>query len=321
MHSTLIKDVKLHIDSVFSQDEKIHVVGWCASPKNIKHIRLKKDNLVFLGEYGKKREDVKKHYKDDYFLNSGFYIILPEKLKDGKNIFLEILEKEEWKKAVEVVGKKAESMAIPKNTDEILKISSKPQPTVVVLENFYENPDAVRQFALSCEFKVNEQYHKGSRTETRYIPKGAKELFEKCLQKRITKWEEHGTNGVFQYCTAQDSLVYHVDLQTYAAMVYLTPNPPPSCGTTLYQSRRTGLRASPTKEDEKRLRKSSNSLYFDIFKNNFYDKTDLDVVDVVGNVYNRLIIFNAQAIHSASQYFGDSKENSRLFHIFFFDAE
>ena len=52
-----------------------------------------------------------------------------------------------------------------------------------------------------------------------------------------------------------------------------------------------------------------------------YDKTDLKLVDVAGNVYNRLILFNAQAIHAASEYFGDSKENSRLFQIFFFDAE
>ena len=42
----------------------------------------------------------------------------------------------------------------------------------------------------------------------------------------------------------------------------------------------------------------------------FFDKTDLDVVDVAGNVYNRLVIFNARAIHSASEYFGDTKENA-----------
>ena len=61
--------------------------------------------------------------------------------------------------------------------------------------------------------------------------------------------------------------------------------------------------------------------FFDIFKNNFYDKTDLEVVDVVGNVYNRLVIWDAKLIHAASEYFGDQKENSRLFHMFFFDAK
>ena len=41
--------------------------------------------------------------------------------------------------------------------------------------------------------------------------------------------------------------------------------------------------------------------------------------DVLGNVYNRLVIFDASAIHSASEYFGTIKENARLWQMFFFD--
>jgi hypothetical protein len=51
------------------------------------------------------------------------------------------------------------------------------------------------------------------------------------------------------------------------------------------------------------------------------DSTEFDVVDRIGNVYNRLFLFDAQFIHSASEYFGNSKENGRLFQIFFFDIE
>jgi hypothetical protein len=42
-------------------------------------------------------------------------------------------------------------------------------------------------------------------------------------------------------------------------------------------------------------------------------------VDQLGNVYNRLVIFNAAYLHSAVDYFGFNKENSRLWHMFFFD--
>ena len=58
-----------------------------------------------------------------------------------------------------------------------------------------------------------------------------------------------------------------------------------------------------------------------MFKGNFYDKSPWDLVDVVGNVYNRMAIWDAKLVHAASQYFGDNKQNSRLFHMFFFDAE
>jgi hypothetical protein len=58
-----------------------------------------------------------------------------------------------------------------------------------------------------------------------------------------------------------------------------------------------------------------------VFKNGFLDPSQFDVVDIVGNVYNRLVLFNAKFIHSASSYFGNSIENGRLFQLFFFDIE
>jgi len=57
------------------------------------------------------------------------------------------------------------------------------------------------------------------------------------------------------------------------------------------------------------------------FKTGFYDKTQFDEVDTVGNVYNRLVLFNARMIHAASEYFGTTKEDGRLFQLFFFDLE
>ena len=46
---------------------------------------------------------------------------------------------------------------------------------------------------------------------------------------------------------------------------------------------------------------------------------NLEVVDVAGNVYNRLVLFSGGNIHAASEYFGDCLENCRLWQMFFFD--
>ena len=51
----------------------------------------------------------------------------------------------------------------------------------------------------------------------------------------------------------------------------------------------------------------------------YYDSTKFDLVDSIGNVFNRLFIFDAQSIHDASQYFGQTMTDSRLFQIFYFD--
>ena len=44
----------------------------------------------------------------------------------------------------------------------------------------------------------------------------------------------------FNFCVAQDSLVYHCDTQQYAGMVFLTPDAPPESGTSFYRSILTG---------------------------------------------------------------------------------
>jgi len=90
-------------------------------------------------------------------------------------------------------------------------------------------------------------------------------------------------------------------------ILYLNPNAPIECGTMLLKSRITGSR-------------HTDDLYHEgSFSGGYYDKTKFDVVDVIGNIYNRLIIMDAQCIHAASQYFGQDKDDSRLTHLFFFD--
>ena len=51
------------------------------------------------------------------------------------------------------------------------------------------------------------------------------------------------------------------------------------------------------------------------------DITKWELVDKVGNIFNRLIIFNAHHFHSSMDYFGTTKEDGRLFQVFFFSTE
>jgi hypothetical protein len=121
----------------------------------------------------------------------------------------------------------------------------------------------------------------------------------------------YGVNGCFQVCLSGDQLVYHTDLQQYAGIIFLTPDAPPQCGTSFFRSKKTQDRVVPV----------SHPNFQQVFQGGFLDSTNFDLIDKVGNVYNRLVIFHGHMIHSASEYFGQSKENGRLFQIFFFDLE
>ena len=183
---------------------------------------------------------------------------------------------------------------------------------VWIVDDFYRNPDEVRQYALTREFDKGGfgRGYMGNRTFKQYLFPGLKEEFEKIMGMKITAWESHGMNGRFQTCYAGDALVYHCDDQKYAGMLFLTPDAPYETGTTMYAHKAT------------RIRHNSHPEIMSTFSGHTtLDKTPYEPVDVVGNVYNRLVIFDAGMIHAASGYFGYNNENARLWQMFFFDAE
>jgi len=189
------------------------------------------------------------------------------------------------------------------------KLNENPSPTLWVIDNFYEDPLAIRNFALTLDYHFSD-YHRGRRTEHQYEIPGTKERFEEITGKKVTKWmETHGMCGRFQHCTCEDALVYHADAQTWAATIYLTPDAPYECGTSLLAHKETRIRHVDTPGSDV------------IWAKQHLDPTPWDHIDVVANVFNRLVIWDAKCPHAASKYFGYDKHDSRLFHMFFFDAE
>ena len=133
------------------------------------------------------------------------------------------------------------------------------------------------------------------------------------MGRKISAWQEHGMNGRFQIAWSGEPLVYHCDSQKWGGMLYLTPNAPYQCGTTLYAHKQTRARTY--------YEEGWDAAWSNIPGECHLDGTPWEPVDVLGNVYNRLVIFDASCIHSASEYFGTTKENARLWQMFFFDTE
>lgn len=198
--------------------------------------------------------------------------------------------------------KSVENIMIP------FHINSDKCKRMFIVDNFYTNPDEIRNFALTqAEFKEDLNWYKGLRSTQSYRTLQHKQAFENIIGEQITKWDEYDVNGCFQITRSHDQQVYHYDLQKWAAIIYLTPNAPIESGTRLMKSRTNGTRHS------------SELNVDDAFNGNFYDGTKFDIVDSAANIYNRLIIMDARCIHSAGPYFGATPEDGRLIHLFFFD--
>lgn len=176
-----------------------------------------------------------------------------------------------------------------------------------VVDNFYQNPDEIREYALTqVEYQEDLRWYKGLRSTTVFRPDGIKEAFEHIIGERIVDFNS-GYNGVFQIMRSHDPQVYHYDTQKWAAMIYLTPNAPLISGTRMYESR---INLTHHRDDP-------GSDY--AFQGDFYDSTKFDITDSAANIYNRLVVMDAGCYHSAGPYFGNDMQSGRLTHLFFFD--
>ena len=182
---------------------------------------------------------------------------------------------------------------------------------LLILDNFYNNPEQVRQVALDSSFGVRGNFP-GQRTEP-YMNDSMREVLRNILRSlggEIIYWGDKYT-GAFQYTTKHDQSWVHCDhFTTWAGVCYLTPSAPSSAGTGLFQHKETGLFRKPEDTD---LESKLNA-----------DGADLSkwlLTDVLSNRFNRLILYRGDLYHRSLDYFGEDKYSGRLFQTFFLSTE
>ena len=198
----------------------------------------------------------------------------------------------------------------------------KPSCGLIVIDNFYNNAMETRNYVLTQEFKVRGNYP-GQRTHSfannhlkdiiqEYIMPFGGKIMEFPMPDEINKDDNNIYNGAFQYTTSRDRSWIHVDgFNNWAGVLYMTPDAPLSSGTGFYR-----YKDGTTYETDLKIMNSKAEI--DSF---CQDLTKWEQIDKVGNVFNRLILFNSKRYHMSLDYFGNSKENGRLFQVFFFSTE
>jgi hypothetical protein len=171
---------------------------------------------------------------------------------------------------------------------------------IIVIDNFYKNPLEVREFALKETYTVSGNYP-GKRTKS-FANKELKETLQNYIRPftgEITDFpmDTSTYNGAFQYTTSRERSWIHVDpYNSWGGVLFLTPDAPLTSGTGFYKLKDPST--DPSKFSQ--------------------DLTKWDLVDQVGNVFNRLVLFNSKRYHMSMDYFGSDLLDSRLFQVFFF---
>lgn len=182
---------------------------------------------------------------------------------------------------------------------------------LIVVDDFYNNPLEVRDVALSMEFSEAGNYP-GLRTSP-LSNDPTKEAIQSLLGEPITDWFD---SGRFQVCTAFEKSWIHSDFNNdWAAIVFLSPEAPIGSGTSFYRHRKSATFGSKgVGEDMVDL--SGNKLVPPP-SCHFSDMHEWELIDRVGNKFNRLVIFNSSLWHISDPYFGGCKNSGRLFQLFF----
>lgn len=193
---------------------------------------------------------------------------------------------------------------------------------LIIVDDFYNNVDEVRKFALTQKFDVTGNYP-GQRTGC-LINDSTRENIQKIVHPhggKIIDWlESDEYTGSFQITTAKERSWVHSDNENsnksyvhnasnyWGGVLYLTPDAPLEGGTSFYRSR---------------VNKSIYNHDHDFLASDVYsqDMTKWDIATEVKNIYNRLILFRGDQWHSSSTYFGHDNQTGRLTQVFFFHTE
>lgn len=189
---------------------------------------------------------------------------------------------------------------------------------IVVRDDFYANPSRVHELAEHAEYYEPEDAV-GFRSRTIYHEPGVKQKLQQMLGIKIIHWGEvpERDNGVF-YRTFSDEIPgihYDEPYNDVTVLVYLTPNLPADCGTSLWRHKKTGLCDPPTANDARRLKLGLRQLRFTLAAES-KKRSKWREIDRIGYKFNRMVAYPSGAYHSATKHYGNPTKNGRLFQAF-----
>lgn len=200
----------------------------------------------------------------------------------------------------------------------------------LVVNNFLPYPNVVRSWALSNEFVDAKECSKRIGVHTSWPGLRSQHVMEldsayaNNILSQISDIARHNflrnevsnisIRSFFQVCREEDgdSWIHQDNDVDVAGILYLSPDAPISSGTTLYKCNDYNAWASlPINQMMQINRVEQKELHDNLFS----------AVDVIGNVYNRLVMYKGDIFHKSNDYFGSTMQDSRLTQVFFLKFE
>jgi hypothetical protein len=195
--------------------------------------------------------------------------------------------------------------------------------TVQIVDNFYEDAQKVRNFALQQKFVKRPGNYPGVRTDR--ISNLNLNFFKYFAKKLTALYFDNSTKVEYDITTlfqsidgSYDTGWIHTDLTVdeydVAGVVYLSPQAPIGTGTGIFRSKTEPIQISDIAKKPYSIDNLNNPNY-NKEQQRFNDQFECTVN--IGNVFNRLVVYPAEQWHTQMGFFGTTLETSRLTQVFF----
>lgn len=200
---------------------------------------------------------------------------------------------------------------------------------VTVVDNFYDDPDSVREFALSLPFdneKDNYRYP-GKRTEDLHLI--SKNFFDFSCEKLFSlfyEFEKHirwtvKTNFQIIHPYDNDKMDIknkgwiHRDNSILTAVVYLTPGADIDSGTKIFKLKDGMQENEYLQEARFKLYGQENTIEDDYVKKFTEHSSCFEETVSVKNYYNRLIVFDCADYHAVENLYSKVPRLTQVFFV------
>jgi len=199
--------------------------------------------------------------------------------------------------------------------------------SMMVIDDFYEDPMEVRKAALALEYdpiRPNTPYPGRNSAKAMLWP-NSDQMFSQILREPV-RGHNGLSHGQFRQTMGGDKrgADIHVDPgSVWAGVLYMTL--PQHCrgGTEFFRHRQYGTDCAPvTPEDLKAYpgETSRDKLVDRLTEIDGRDRSKWDLIMTVPMRFNRLVLFRGWTWHTAGESFGSTPENCRLVQLFFFQS-
>lgn len=198
---------------------------------------------------------------------------------------------------------------------------------IYIIDDFYDNPDSIRKLALNATYNEFQNSNvAGYESEKSFYSDSHISKFEDLLNSKIIINQEKLIFGKFRYSlkNSVSNTHVHFDRAEWSAIIYLTEDKNCKGGLGIYSNKSTNLQQVPQS-----LRELNELGYNDLnhFDHNIVmkDTNDIDcwnILEYIPMKYNRMVLFQgSQYFHAITEKFGESINDSRLSHNFFFNIK